>query len=308
MIRTLATLTTWIAITALLVVSGGYTVHYLLTWQWTRAEFAGIGFVACMVFAATLVVLSRIRQLEERWAGTSTVAPTPAAPATAPTAASLDGAEPRPRFTWLTDAPLYVIAAAPVTVVLLAGSGSVPGLDAPRPGVFIPIFLASGMVVAGLASLVERLAARRTHARVGPAARRGVRATVLLALAVIVVGAGITGLVFRGAHYWGSPLGPGRTRLVLDVRHQGSTPGPAVVAATVGRYCSLEAGVPARYRGVEPLTGGRVLLTVSPALDDEAVARFGGCLQDAVVGRHSIEMLRARTVLDAAPRVEDEGR
>jgi hypothetical protein len=310
MIRTLATLTTWIAITTLLVVSGGYTVHYLLTWQWTRAEFAAIGFVACMVFAATLLVLTRIRQLEERLAGTSkavsAAAPT-GAPTAAPTTAPVDDGEPRPRFDWLTATPLYALAATPF-IVVLAGTCVLPALDAPRPMVFIPIFLASGMVVAALASVVERLAARRTHARALPAARRGMLATIGLALAVIVVGAGITGLVFRGAHYWGSALGPGRTHLVLDVRHQGPTPGTADVAATMGRYCSLQSGVPARYRGVEPLAGGRVVLTVSPALDDEAVTRFAGCLQDAVVGRHSIELLTARAVLTAASPAEDEGR
>jgi hypothetical protein len=305
MIRTLATLTTWIAITALLVVSGGYTVHYLLTWQWTRAQFAAIGFVACMVFAATLVVLTRIRALEARLADTSRAAQ-PTAPAVQQTAV-LDHGEPRPQFAWLTDTPLYVLAAGPLAVAVLMGS-AVPALDAPRPAVFVPIFLAGGMLVAAAASVVERLAARRTNARVGPAGRRGVRATVLLALAVITVGAAVTGLVFRGAHYWGSPLGPGRTDLVLDVRHQGPTPGAAVVASAVGRYCSLQAGVPARYRGVELLAGDRVVLTVSPALDEEAVTRFAGCLQDAVVARHSIELLNARAVVTAVPPTDDQGR
>ena len=104
--------------------------------------------------------------------------------------------------------------------------------------------------------------------------------------------------------------------LVLDVRHQGPTPGAAVVASTVGRYCSLEAGIPARYRAVEPLAGERVVLTVSPALDDEAVTRFAGCLQDAVVERHRIELVDARAAVTAVPRTvpppvtsnEDEGR
>lgn len=315
MIRTLASLVTWIAITALLVVSGGYTVHYLLTWQWRRAEFAAIGFVACMVFTATLVVLTRIRQLEERLAGASAAAPSlvPApAPTRAPTGPSIEDGEPRPHFGWLADTPLYAWAITPLAVAALAGSGVLSGLDAPRPGVFIPIFLASGMVVAGVASVVERLAARRTSSRVPSAPRRGVRGTVLLTLAVIVVGAGITGIIFRGAHYWGGTLGPGRTHLVLDVRHRGPTPGAAVVGATVGRYCSLEAGTPARYRGVEPLGGGRVALTVSPALDDEAVTRLAGCLQDAIVDGHSIQLVAARAVVtavpSAVPSTEDEGR
>jgi hypothetical protein len=299
MTRLVAALTCWAALAAVVVVSGGYTVHYLFAWQWGRAEFAATAFVASLVVGAALLVLVRLRRMEERLErrlAALTLSGSPPAdvsPTDAPATTSGDD-EPRPHFTWLSASRLQ-LSAVPLVAVAVATS-SIP-LEAPRPSVFIPVFLATGLVVSALAAGVERLAARRTGLRTPPGGARPSGLGVVAAAAVVVAVALVGGL-YWASHYWGSPLGPGTTTFEVEVRHQGSSPGDRVVAATAGRLCSLDEGVGTRFRDVRRLPGGHVLLRVSPALDGDAVVRFGGCLQDAILERHRLVVHDVRAAVD----------
>jgi hypothetical protein len=298
MTRALATVTSWVALTAVLLVSGGYTVHYLLAWQWSRAEFAATAFVASLVACAVLLVLTRLRRMEERLERrlaslTARGTPSPARSAATPPAArqpegESDG-EPRPRLPWLTDTRIGLAAAPLAAAVVLIRDRT------PDHGVFIPVFLASGLLVSAVAASVERLAARRSGQQ--PTTRRLRPGTlVTAAVAGAALAATTVGALYWTAHYWGGSLGAGRTSFELEVRHHGVTPGKGPVAAAAGRYCTLDTGLGARYRsaGVQP--DGRVLLVVTPALDDDAVDRLGGCLQDAILDGHTLVVHDVRAV------------
>jgi hypothetical protein len=302
MTRLIATLTCWTALAAVTVVSGAYTVHYLFAWQWARAEFAATAFVASLVVGAVFVVLVRLRRLEEhldrRLAGLSVSGAPPGdvPPTDLPTASIPRDDEPRPHFPWLSTSRVQLAALPLVAVAVVT---SVTPLDAPRGSVFIPVFLATGLVVSALAAGVERLAARRTGVRTPDVRARSGGVGVVAAAAVVLTALTVGGL-YWGAHYWGGPLGPGTTTFEVEVQHQGSSPGDTVVAATIGHVCSLDEGVGTRFRDVRGLPDGHVLVRVSPALDGDAVVRFGGCLQDAVLERHQLVVHDVRADIDAA--------
>ena len=305
MTRTVAAVTTWLALTAVLIVAGGHTVYYLLEWEWVRAQIAGIAFVSALVVSATLVLLTRLRALERRLdvlvqAASSAGPGGPAGPA-APLAAEGADPEPRPDFAWLSPPAGWSGLALPLLALV--------ALRDPTPAVFIPVFLATGIAVSVVASGVERLAARRQVA-MAPAAGRGVdlagprpvsnRAAMgVLVVGVLVIGAVIGGL-WLTAHYWSAPLGPGTTTLTLEVERNAlvstdvGDADDADVAEALGRYCVLTSGVDVHFGDVAPGPDGQVLLRVSPLLDEEARRRFGGCLEDAVLDRHRVAVTDVR--------------
>ncbi len=303
MTRIVASVTTWLALVAVLLVSGGHTVYYLLEWQWVRAQIAGIAFIAALVVSATLVVLTRLRALERRLdvlvqsAALPSVGGAPQ-PGATPAGSTSTDPEPRPDFAWLSASGAWPGLVLPLLAL--------PVLRDPAPTVFIPVFLATGIAVSVVASGVEWVAAHR-HPR-GPAqAVTGTRtatparqvstwAAVAVPLGgVVVIGAVIGGL-WLTAHYWSAPVGPGTTTLVLEVERNGVASSDLEVAEVLGRYCVLNAGVDVRYAGVGTGAGGRVLLRVNPLLDEDAQQRFGGCLEDAVLDRHRVGVTAVRLI------------
>lgn len=298
MIRTLASVTTWLALTAVLLVSGGHTVYYLLEWEWVRAQIAGIAFVAALVVCATLVLLARLRALEQRLddlarGGGPAVGATDVA-AALPAPAGSDP-EPRPDFAWLSPSSSWSALALPLLAPAVLGE--------PAPAVFIPVFLATGVAVSVVAAGVERLAAHR-HAVTAPAATRpelghpwrptSIWTGLAVPLGGALVVAAVVGGLWLSAHYWSEPIGPGTTTLTLDVERNGRVSTDLDVADTVGRYCVLSSGVDVRFGDVAPGPAGTVLLRVTPLLDDDAQKRFGGCLEDAVLDRHRIAVTDVR--------------
>lgn len=304
MIRKVASVTTWLALTAVLLVSGGHAVYYLLEWEWVRAQIAGIAFVAALVVSATLVVLMRLRALERRLdvllqPGATAAVEMPAAVPAAPAVSSTD-TEPRPDFAWLSTSGGLSGLALPVLTLL--------AFRDPAPTVFIPVFLATGVAVSVVASGVEWVAAHRHPAPAPPPApeagrpgdttprRMSSRAAVAVPLGgVLVIGAVIGGLWIT-AHYWSAPVGQGTTTLVLEVERNGRISSDLEVAEVMGRYCVLNAGVNVRFGDVRPGPDGGVLLRMSPLLDEDAQNRFGGCLEDAVLDRHRIAVTDVRLV------------
>lgn len=119
---------------ATLLGSGTYVFVYLTRWEWHRALLAGVLCLAALVVLSAALVLTRLSRLER--------------------SLSRGVAEQR---------ALRVLQAAP------AEPAAFPWLrpdDLSRTSIFIPVLLGSGVVLSGLAWLVERVA--------GSAARTGV--------------------------------------------------------------------------------------------------------------------------------------
>ncbi|HEV2758886.1 MAG TPA: hypothetical protein VGV86_04890 [Acidimicrobiales bacterium] len=115
-----------------------YFFVYLWRWEWNRALIAGVLFIATEIAVAAVVVLNRLRGLEDRLAATE-----PAVLARIRESAP----PPRDHFEWLSPK-----------------SGQL--------GVFVPVLIGMGVVASGLAWLVERLA----RVTAGPALERGLAA------------------------------------------------------------------------------------------------------------------------------------
>ena len=130
-----------------LAATGSYVFVYLWRWEWNRALLAGTLFIAAEVAMVAVVVMERLRRLEQRIdqrpAGRSRglVRPEPD-----PTLERIRQAAPAARqpFAWLR-----------------------PHQD--QFGVFVPILMGVGVVASALAWVVERLA----RATAGPALERG---------------------------------------------------------------------------------------------------------------------------------------
>ena len=292
MTRAVARAVLWLSVTAVVLVAGGHTVYYLLNWEWNRASIAGIGFVAGLVIAATFLMLGRLQRLERRL---DLLLATHEAGRvqTSRVTAYEPSVEPRPDFPWLSRPP-----------VLLAGLL----VALPRPetdqAVFIPVFLAAGLVLSVVAGAVERVAAFvQGRSSPPPAAQqllqeRPGRALLLLPLTGLVVVALAVGGLYVASHYWSRPIGPGVTTLSVQVDNRGPTTDAGVVVETAGRFCAVDTGVGISFAGVAEGPAGTTLLRVEPLLDDDAQRRYIGCLEDALLEWHRLTV--TGTTLEAA--------
>ena len=128
---------------AVLLSSGVYVFVYLVRWEWNRAMFAALLFVAAEVVLLGAVVLDRLRNLSAQVEGLERRHVDPQV-LTRLRESAPPASEP---FAWLK-----------------------PGGD--ELGVFVPVLMGAGMVLSGLAWLVERVA-RRTAT---PVLERGLAA------------------------------------------------------------------------------------------------------------------------------------
>jgi hypothetical protein len=131
----------YLAGAAVLVSSGAYVFIYLDRWEWNRAMFAAILFIAAEVAIIGVAVMERLRSLGDR------VDELSRKPSVDPQVLGhIREAAPEPSkpFAWLD-----------------------PRNE--KLGVFVPVLMGAGMVLSGLAWLVERIA-RRTA---GPVLERG---------------------------------------------------------------------------------------------------------------------------------------
>lgn len=121
-----------------LVASGGYVFIYLDRWEWNRAQVSAAIFIAAEVGMIGWLLADRMRRIERRL-----------------DRAALEGEQRR----------LQIIRAnAPVPKAGFAWLSRPDQLN-----VFIPVLLGAGVVLSGLAWIVERVA----RATAGPAAERG---------------------------------------------------------------------------------------------------------------------------------------
>jgi hypothetical protein len=304
--RLVARAVLWISLLAVVAVAGVHFIYYLANWEWSRAGIAGLALTSALVVGGTFLLLGRLRRLEGRLeevllalqaapAGTGGRAVTETEPSTPET-------EPRPDFPWLA-APT---ASHAIGAVLLAALAWEP----PDQSVFIPVFLAAGIVISAIAGGVERIAALRRRGAPGtavhapsPAAREVLdRRPMTLLLALVVAGASVAALAVGGlyllSHYWSEPVGPGITSMTVVVDNRGPTTTDIEVVETVGRYCTLNSGTDARFRGVQPGPGEATMLRVSPLLDEDAQNRYIGCVEDAVLEWHRLTV----TATELTPR------
>ena len=294
MTRLVAKVVMWLALAGVIVVAGSHFVYYLYQWEWGRAGIAGTGFTAALILGSTFLFLSRIQRIERRL-DQILLAQQAAARTADPSEPDL---EPRPDFPWLASRPQFL------------GILGLVAYDPPRPSVFIPVFLAAGLAISASASVVERVAALRYRekrpagtaaarptppAGAPPTVREVISAQPRRALLVFpVVGIVITGLVVGGlyviSHYWSKPIGPGVTTMTVEVSSRGPTYPAIEVVESVGRYCAMDTGTGVRYLGVAPGPGTSTLLRLAPLLDDDAQDRFAGCVEDAILEWHSLDV------------------
>jgi hypothetical protein len=124
----------WLVAGATLLASGAYTVVSLVRWEWNRALFFGLVFVAAEIGVAAAVVVRRLNQLEERThdhrdRGDEIL--------TAVRRARLD----HRRFAWTDDLRRDAVT---------------------RTNVFITMVVGGGIVLSGLAWLIDKVAGATT--------------------------------------------------------------------------------------------------------------------------------------------------
>jgi hypothetical protein len=302
--RLVARAVLWITLVAVVAVAGVHFIYYLANWEWSRAGIAGLALVSALVVGGTFLVLGRLRRLERRVEEVLLAlqaAPTdPAVPARTET--PTPDLEPRPDFPWLA-APTATHALGAVLLALVAW-------EPPDQSVFIPVFLAAGIVISAVAGGVERVAALRHRGSASntldaaPPSTREVlgRRPGTTLRALVVAGAAVAGLAVGGlyllSHYWSEPIGPGVTTMTVVVDNRGPTTTDIAVVETVGRYCTLNSGTHVRFRGVQTGPGEATTLRVSPLLDEDAQNRYIGCVEDAVLEWHRLTV----TATELTPR------
>ena len=285
MIRLLSRLVMWFALSGVIAVAGGHTIYYLLNWEWNRAGIAGVAFTGAVVVASTFLLLDRLSRVEAKLDLLLAGGSGQRQPAEVDATAAAVQVEPRPDFPWLSASPAVVL-----------GLWAVAPRQAPDPGVFIPVFLAAGLIVSALAGVLERVAAftQRRKGRPGggttTATARKNRlwlVALLPAVSALVVGGAVAGL-YWASHYWSTPMGPGVTTMTVDVDARGPTTSEIDVVETIGRYCAVDSGTEVSFVAVAPGPRGTTLLRLEPLLDSDAQGRYIGCVEDAVLEWHRL--------------------
>lgn len=285
MTRLVSRVVMWLALTAVIAVAGGHTIYYLLNWEWNRASMAGVAFVGAVVVAATVLVLGRLGRVETKLDLLLAGRVLPRQSADLDETAAAVQVEPRPDFPWLSRSP-----------VLALGLWAVAPREAPDPGVFIPVFLAAGLIVSALAGMLERVATFVERRKGGPPGGAQVAllrkqprwlVAIIPALGAVVVAGAVAGLYWT-SHYWSTSMGPGITTMTVDVDARGPTTSATEVVETIGRFCTVDSGSEVSFVAVEPGPGGTTLLRLEPLLDSDAQNRYIGCVEDAVLEWHRL--------------------
>lgn len=285
-----------LVLTALLLVTAGlYVLVYLYRWEWNRAIVSGMFFLAALVTFSTVLILRRLRALEERLADIERTR------LRARTVVSEENDERATRhFEWLRRPP--------------------EGLQ-----VFIPVLLGAGVLLSFVAFAVERIAGtiagptvdRRTARLLAPDLPLGVDAAESarprgsptresvwrprIRLGAVVVGAAI--FIGLGVDAIGDatqsrpeiPAFAGRTTIDLEIDQRRDARPPDEVASSLWVACRgrvpPEVGL-ARAVETGPETAQLVL---DHQLGDLHSRRLAGCLEDltlpsVIADVESIEM------------------
>ena len=277
--------------------TGGYLVVYLARWEWQRSLMAGQLLLVCLIVLVAVAGAHRLRSLERRIgelaegrAGSGARAADPSGPR--PVEPAGDEA---PRFRWL-EAETYSYK------------------------VFIPVLLGAGIIVSGLAALVERAASALGRGQATSRARvpeslalppggvlagapetapdgRGLKVRLLGGGIMLLLGG--FAVVELADHTQDRPDPPMReavSTLIIQAQTHGRTGAATTdpLATRLWEYCRGSTRPYLQGGGLVPLGGQRYALVVQPALGEHAMRRLRGCLEDAVVdhGRFSVVSVR----------------
>jgi len=277
-----------------LVASGAYFLVYLYRWQWNRALVSGVFFVAAEIALVASAVLRRLQAFEDRLDELKD-RPAPAPPPAALEAISATAPPPKDRFSWLSSS---------------------------RTNVFVPVLLGAGVLLSGLATVVERIAGatarpvleHRLALRLQPLAlpgggllgpavpvavaprRRGVvlgRVFAVVVAALLLYGAvDVVGDATQTRP--DADTSDMTTSLVVAIDYRGA--GGSALETTEALWETCRSTFRRRLSSrLEDLNGGRVLLEITPGLGEHAQRQFLGCLEDATFDRVQADVLSSTT-------------
>lgn len=273
--------------------AGTYLVVYLYRWQWQRALLSGVLLVVIEVMLLGLVMLERLTRIEERLRDSDRRQRELAARQEDVLARLREAPEPESggaRFRWLEE-------------------------PAERTYVFVPVLMVAGVVLSGLAWVVQRIASVTAR----PAERRLAGRLAVLAAPdpashddledlpslnsgrsrpARVAAVGVVGLALLGSLVVGvADLTQTRkeaanesaaTSVLVQVDLRGTdmtAERRSLAAQQVWERCRDSTSVPLHHATLGDLGDGVFAGVVRPALTDHDQMRLRGCLEDATLER-----------------------
>ncbi|MBL1066388.1 hypothetical protein JK356_06810 [Streptomyces sp. 7-21] len=287
--------------------AAGYVVVYLYRWQWQRAILCGVLLLVVEVLLLGLALFDRIARLERALLRDRDRGRDRGADAGPPgTAAGTGEAGGAPRFAWLEQA-----------------------MDRERHTfVFVPVLMAAGVALSGVAWAVERVARAAMGARpaagrrlavlapppppgeapelpprppLGPPRQpwRRLRRLAGWALLAAVCAGLVTGLARLTQTRPPEHGDAGATTLLFTVEVRGISDEQATLAARQQwERCRDATSLPLANAGMSVLGDGLFAVTIHPSLTAHDTHRLRGCLEDATVDRIRLRVVAAG---DASP-------
>ncbi|MFE5817689.1 hypothetical protein ACFQ6S_30330 [Streptomyces sp. NPDC056479] len=284
--------------------AGTYLIVYLYRWQWQRAVICGVLLLVIEVMLVGLVTLGRLNRIEDRLRDTDR------------RQRELDArqedmltrlrepalAREETRFRWLED-------------------------PADRSYVFVPVLMVAGVVLSGLAWVVQKVAsatARPAERRLAgklavlsapdPAApgdledlpapgtssgRSRARVTTVAVLSVALVAALVVSLADLTQTRAEESNEHEATSMVVQVDLRGtdvSASRKALAAQQIWEGCRDSTSAPLRHAPLGDLGNGMFAGVVRPALTDHDLMRLRGCLEDATLERAHLTVVAVNDV------------
>jgi len=272
-----------------MVASGLYLFVYLYRWEWHRAVVAGVMFLIAEVALMGSVILDRLRAMEERLAAKVGVARTEGekpVDATADIMARLEQSAPEPKvsFDWLS-----------------------------RPdelSVFVPVLLGAGVVLSGVAWIVERVA-RLTASpalerglalqlapfalperalwgapEVAPPRRRSIAPHLAAAAFALILGSvGVDQLSDLTQDRPDPVLPYKESSILISASARGPARTPLQTTQALWGACTSQLGSGYEALSMTEVGGGSVEVMVRPRIGKYAERRLRGCLADGAVDK-----------------------
>jgi hypothetical protein len=281
--------------------AGTYLVVYLYRWQWQRAMLCGVLLLVVEVMLLGIVLLGRLTRIEERLRD-SDRRQREAAARQDDVLARLRAEPAREtggRFRWLDD-------------------------SVDRTYVFVPVLMVTGVLLSGLAWVVQRIASatarpaeRRLAGRLavlsapGPAVydeledlpplgparspRRVARVAVVTVVGAALLTALVVGLAQLTQTREEAAAANEATSVLLQVDMRGGTAATAdrraLAAEQVWERCRDSTSVPLRHAALADLGDGVYAGVVRPALTPHDRMRLRGCLEDATLDRAHLTVM-----------------
>ncbi|MEV8542447.1 hypothetical protein [Streptomyces sp. NPDC051572] len=280
--------------------AGTYLVVYLYRWQWQRAILCGILLLVVEVMVLGIVLLARLTRIEERVKESDARQRELTARQEDVLVRLRQGSVEREgaRFRWLED-------------------------TADRTYVFVPVLMVTGVLLSGLAWVVQRIASatgrpaeRRLAGRLAvltapepgavvgeledrPALGRRAKGRAARTAVVGVVGAAllaalVVGLADLTQTREQSVSGSEATSVLVQVDVRGTdmtAERQALAAQQVWERCRDSTSVPLNHATLGSLGDGMFAGVVRPALAEHDRMRLRGCLEDAALDRAHLTVM-----------------